>query len=862
MKFRSITPLTKKVVRAAAETLEQRQLLATISMGELPLAYREEFAIPNGANTYNFTLKQTTTVEAILHKGNLTLKRNGAPLASGSSVSRPLPKGSYSLEITGEGGSPLLVRTSNFSPPTRLEADVWGGNAVRLNWDDNTNDEVQYRVDRWTRLGWRRSVRVPADYTAAVIDNLVPGYATTYRVSAVTADGTSLRSANIVTATTSSEDTTGLYRVTITQGMTKGEAGWDAEEDNLKIRAAFADSENDAKSKWIVASSWQSAVWTVLHTDPEPVKVKVTYDSAGRTAGDIVDHSFPSGGDFKIGTGADLAANVENFKLDSSSNIKYVVVEDSYGGIDRDYDDFYWTVDVETAEADLIAHRTGNNFGVAVDEESEESGDPDQFVVFTNNDYDESVDRLEKDYDNSQAYITGGEDDDLIKVVLAKLPDGFEGQASLTVSNFSGVRIFSDAGSVLTESDLTSTLGDTGYLSGLAEQDVTLWMEALTPDADFSIQFNVTSSLSSGAVSDEVHARLVEQRILDLNDNEIDIVEAVPLRHLLDLANGVSGVPPLPESAFFRLVIDGLPPNLITQLKMASATVPSDYYLDEDDPESESDFRSLYPTVVYLAESNEVVTESDRNLIRSQLGINIVHNQEAPVVTTTTADDATTQPAAEPGWNKKIDAGAPFDLLLFGDAAIREAQAENWINGYVTAHNSKAVTVTTVNELVAAVNARYAEVNEGQTTPRKLRLLFATHGNAPEGPVFMGEEDTDPLFRPDEVLGNYNAANVVDYRDDVLPNLPIFAIKDKIDVAVFTSCQIAESAGSQLFWNAVRQKLGISKLVAPKYTNRIAFSNIGNQWTVVLYAYSDSGGTQPLKQDTPDNDVLYTATTP
>ena len=65
-------------IRAAAvETLEQRQLLASIPLGEIGLGYREDFAIPHGTTSYTFTLDKPTTVDASLRGGNVTLKRLG-----------------------------------------------------------------------------------------------------------------------------------------------------------------------------------------------------------------------------------------------------------------------------------------------------------------------------------------------------------------------------------------------------------------------------------------------------------------------------------------------------------------------------------------------------------------------------------------------------------------------------------------------------------------------------------------------------------------------------------------------------------------------------------------------------------------
>ncbi len=376
----SDAPFSESFVRAAVETLEQRQLLATIAMGELPLAYRQEFAIPNGANTYSFTLAKPTTVDAIAHKGNLTLKRNGLPLTSGASISRPLPKGTYSLEVKGEGGSPLLVRTSNFSPPTRLEAEVWGGQTIHLNWDDNTDAEAYYRVDRWTRLGWRRGVYVPANHTNAVIDNLVVGHATTYRVSAVTSTGESLRSANIVTATTLNEDTSGWYQLTIGNAA-KGEAGWDIVNKEIGIWQEFRANGDVRKSKYIYATSWQTAVWqyaTSLNAD-KTAQTPLTFDTHRELEGstEIVAHTFPISSYFRIGTAGEIASQVAGyannnggFKVGVSEDTKLISIEDSKDSIDRDYDDFYWIVQADYRESlpdvwvGADGHGTENGRGV------------------------------------------------------------------------------------------------------------------------------------------------------------------------------------------------------------------------------------------------------------------------------------------------------------------------------------------------------------------------------------------------------------------------------------------------------------------------------------------------------------------
>ncbi|MGN6626607.1 MAG: fibronectin type III domain-containing protein [Tepidisphaeraceae bacterium] len=185
------------------------------------------------SSQYNFTLTTPALLTATMNAHAVTLYRGNTKLVSGDPISRAIPAGRYSVVVTGGfSGATATLGVSRTAAPTRLQADVWGGGAIHLNWDDNSSDEAQYRVDRWTKLGWRRSVRVGADATAAVIDHLVPGAATTYRASAVTADGASVRSANIVSATTAAQDTSGWYQVKLSAG-TRGEAGWTLAKDIL-----------------------------------------------------------------------------------------------------------------------------------------------------------------------------------------------------------------------------------------------------------------------------------------------------------------------------------------------------------------------------------------------------------------------------------------------------------------------------------------------------------------------------------------------------------------------------------------------------------------------------------------------------
>jgi hypothetical protein len=331
--------------RAVIENLEPRQLLAGLSLGRLPLGYNREIVTGLKEINYDFRLEKPTKLSADLSAGDnsstgtLTLYRNNKRLMSGDSLSKSLlATGQYSLRYTGNASNTIAISTSTLAAPTRLEAEALDGNTIRLNWDDNSDNESQYRIDRWTKKGWRKGVRTEADATAVLIKNLSPDTAVTYRINAVNEYGESVRSINTLVTQTLAENTTGFYSVKIIKGMARREAGWTKQADTLKVWPA--QEAQNGWSKWIKASSWKDAIYKQIGSVGGPVQVK-------RTDNTIASHNFPSGGDFKVGLEKDIkASSPGSDALSSSSNTKLIALEDSYGSIDRDYDDFVWEVDV------------------------------------------------------------------------------------------------------------------------------------------------------------------------------------------------------------------------------------------------------------------------------------------------------------------------------------------------------------------------------------------------------------------------------------------------------------------------------------------------------------------------------------
>jgi len=130
-----------------------------------------------------------------------------------------------------------------------------------------------------------------------------------------------------------------------------------------------------------------------------------------------------------------------------------------------------------TVNLSLTAYRTGDNFGTAVSQSLQQGGDPANYVILTNNNFDEHPDLSQADYADGTALI--GADHDLAKITLDQLPAGVHsGTVSLSLSDPTGARFFKEDGTELTT--LTLDLSNpTGYLAGLLSGNVNVWVEGL-----------------------------------------------------------------------------------------------------------------------------------------------------------------------------------------------------------------------------------------------------------------------------------------------------------------------------------------------------------------------------------------------
>lgn len=163
------------------------------------------------------TIQINANVNGSPWNGNLAWALTGAGLASGASVSRTLsdmPAGAYGLTYAWGGPSnsafvgisPLsqtlnagttATFTFNFvtapAAPSRLVASTLSSSQVVLSWDDNSNNETEFRIERKKTVNgiWFEFIRVGVNvrsYTDSYLSSNTTYY---YRVRASNAAGNS-----------------------------------------------------------------------------------------------------------------------------------------------------------------------------------------------------------------------------------------------------------------------------------------------------------------------------------------------------------------------------------------------------------------------------------------------------------------------------------------------------------------------------------------------------------------------------------------------------------------------------------------------------------------------------------------------
>jgi hypothetical protein len=150
--------------------------------------------------------------------------------------------------------------------------------------------------------------------------------------------------------------------------------------------------------------------------------------------------------------------------------------------------------------------------------------------------------------------------------------------------------------------------------------------------------FTVEYVAPSGSVlsSDDVHMLIADWTFRGSDGYEVPFVSPVWLDALLAATDSPKKPLADPTGAFYKIHIDGLAPQLVTQLRVASDST-ADFYTESY---AGGDFDTAYSTAtvsrrfgvlhsaahVLYAPEDPVVTPAQRQLIRETLDLNVVHN--------------------------------------------------------------------------------------------------------------------------------------------------------------------------------------------------------------------------------------------
>ncbi len=363
--------------------------------------------------------------------------------------------------------------------------------------------------------------------------------------------------------------------------------------------------------------------------------------------------AFPSGADdhvlWSLNSGpAEPFSDGLSIRLDSSDGVDFTI----QAGVDLDDDgaldsnEITRTVQVYIANLDLTAYRTGGYWGQAIDDAVESGGDPNNYIVLVNDDYEQNS-PLGDDLTASEVSIPtsttlplpDNQDDDLIKLVLHRPSSSMEhGVLGLWFSNGAVLRVFNDQGVQIYDGEqVIGTVAlsvdldaPTGPLSGLMTGDVTLYAEAKQTSPNLSIAYRYwpDGAMSGDSlVQDDVHMRVADIEFTGASCDGIPATELVDRQQLLDLASGQMLDPaPLPDGAAYKILWGGIPTELSDGLSVESDL--GDSYVDAVTPVSGDAMQSTQFGVMYTTiDPDSPLSASQQNDVEGALDLHALHGR-------------------------------------------------------------------------------------------------------------------------------------------------------------------------------------------------------------------------------------------
>lgn len=188
------------------------------------------------------------------------------------------------------------------------------------------------------------------------------------------------------------------------------------------------------------------------------------------------------------------------------------------------------------------------------------------------------------------------------------------------------VRLFKSDGTPLT--DLTLDLDHpSGYLAGLLSGDVDVWLEGLTKNTDFVFDYVYKNAAGQVLTHDDIHILIADWDFINFAGEDVRFVSSFPKDDLVAKANGDPDAPDAPESAQYKIRIDGLPTSIVQQLRMTSDSIPADFYNDDFASSGSMTLSNDFGILYSSGATQDVVTSAERQLIKGTLHLNVVHNR-------------------------------------------------------------------------------------------------------------------------------------------------------------------------------------------------------------------------------------------
>ncbi len=433
------------------------------------------------------------------------------------------------------------------------------------------------------------------------------------------------------------------------------------------------------------------------------------------------------------------------------------------------------TFQIRNASVSLTAHRTGGNYGAAVSTADQQSGDPSNYVILVDDNTDQAGDGTTTDIAYNTEMIVAGQainltDQDLARITLQQVQPAagqtLDGTVSLALSNVNSARIFDANGHLLSSSDLSATIGGSGYLAGLANGNLNIFVEGLAADPNFSLTYSYSGS--GGSASTSVHLAIADVSFVDINGSVLSVLEPNEdvLSNLPSPTDGGSLAEAYQssESNEYRTQIAGLHSDQIQQVTVVSDA--GDRYQDSMTDWSGGAESASFAVIV--DNGGQALIPAQQSQIRSLYGLNAldpsVTSSFVTITLVTGAGDTETRKVAVAQWSVLRNYQPYAEVVCTKGATIAQLAAKLQLDGTTKEQYQKWLTLLPGGTMPASPdtpleaattfkvpNLIYAVwAGEGHATGRTL-VNFSGPGTAPIGILDIPGRKSDVAYL--EALG-------------------------------------------------------------------------------------------------------------